>query len=147
MAHLNSLAAKITIYSAKKTQITLLLFPNIIILAKYFDFMDIFLKKLVKILLKYIKTNRSTIKLKVNKQLLYKSIYSLGQIKIEIFKIYIEINLAHSFITLLKLLAGIFYLFIQKFEHSFYLCINYQKFNNFILKNKYRLHLIKKFLY
>lgn len=49
VAYINSLRAKITIHSAKKTSITLLLVEKVIIPIKYSDFTDVFLKKLAKV--------------------------------------------------------------------------------------------------
>lgn len=45
IAYINQLANKITIYLAKKVNIVLLLVEKILILVKYLDFQDIFLKK------------------------------------------------------------------------------------------------------
>lgn len=52
MIHMAYLGAKILIYLAQKFQITLLITEKVIVLAKYFDFVEIFSKKLVMKLLK-----------------------------------------------------------------------------------------------
>lgn len=63
---MNSLRAKLTIYLTKKGFISLFLLQEVIILAKYSNFAYIFLKKLVKILLKSIKVNHHIIKFEKN---------------------------------------------------------------------------------
>lgn len=50
VAYINSLISKMIIYLAKKDPIALLLINKVIILAEYLNFVDIFLKNLVKIL-------------------------------------------------------------------------------------------------
>lgn len=54
MTNISRLAAKITVYLAKKDLIFLLLLENIIIILEYSDFADVFLNKIVKIFLKSI---------------------------------------------------------------------------------------------
>ena len=71
---------------------------SIEILAKYFDYSNVFSAKNVTELLKYFSINNNTIKLEKNKQPPFKSIYSLGSIELEILKTYIETNLANDFI-------------------------------------------------
>lgn len=68
------------------------------ILAKYLDFVDIFLEELAMKLLKYLCITKYTIDLEVDNQLLYKLIYSLELVKLKILKTYIKTNLANSFI-------------------------------------------------
>lgn len=72
--YMSSLIVIIKKYLARKTQISLLLVENIPILAKYSDFLNDFLKKLVEILLKYIIANIYIIKLKKYPPLFYKLI-------------------------------------------------------------------------
>lgn len=64
MVYISSLASKMTIYSAKKVLISLLFVEKVTIPAEYFDFIHIFFKKLVVILLKGIEVNEYTIDLK-----------------------------------------------------------------------------------
>lgn len=52
MAYTGNLAAKITIFQAKKTEIPLLLVKKVTILVEYSDFADLFSKKLAEILSK-----------------------------------------------------------------------------------------------
>lgn len=70
---------------------------NIIILMKYFNYIDIFLSKFMIKLLEFNNSNY-IIKLKKDKNLFYVVIYRLRSIKLEIFKIYIKINLIKYFI-------------------------------------------------
>lgn len=55
--------------------------------------------------------------------------------KLKTLKIYIKTNLANSFICLSKYLARSSILFVQNLDGSFYLYIDYQGFNNLIIKN------------
>lgn len=119
---------------------------NVIILIKYSDFTDVFLKKSTKVLVKQTKVNQNTIKLEKSKQPSYRPIYNLRLIELKILKIYIKTNLANSFIKSLKLLAKALILIVSKLYNNIYLCIYYRQLNNFIMKNQYLLPLIKKFL-
>ena len=79
--------------------------------------------------------NEHTIKLKKDKQLFFESIYSLELIELEILKTYIKTNLANSFIWPSKFLTRVLILFDKKLDRNLYLCVNYQDFNNIIIKN------------
>lgn len=50
--HISSLVVEMKIYLAKKAHISSLFIEKVIILAKYLDYIHVFLKDLVKILLK-----------------------------------------------------------------------------------------------
>lgn len=52
VSYISNLTVKMTTHSAKKVQISMLLVKKIIILVKYLDFMEVFSKKSVKLLLK-----------------------------------------------------------------------------------------------
>ena len=69
--------------------------------------------------------NEQTIKLQSNKQLVYKPIYSLSPVELEIFKTYIKTNLTNDFIWPSKSPAGIFIFFVQKLNSGFWLYIDY----------------------
>ena len=90
--------------------------------------------------------NKHAIKLPEGKQLLYKPIYSLGPVELEILKIYIEIYLKTGFIWPLKSSVNASILFDEKLDSTFQLCIDYWDFNNLIIKNQYPLPLIDKAL-
>lgn len=57
------LNSSIKIYLTRKTQIIFIFINKILIFKKYIDLRDIFFKKSVKLLLKYIKTNKQAIEL------------------------------------------------------------------------------------
>lgn len=63
---------------------------------KYLDFLDIFYSKKALMLLELTKFNYYTIQIYDNKPLFYRLIYSLGQVKLKILKIYIKINQINS---------------------------------------------------
>lgn len=67
--------------------------------------------KLAFKLFKYIRINYYDIELVDVQQLLYKLIYSLKSVELEILKTYIKINLVNSFIRPFKLLGGTFIFF------------------------------------
>lgn len=79
--------------------------------------------------------NQHRLKLKENKQPRYRPIYSLDAVELEIFKPYIETNLANSFIKSSKFLAKSPILFVLKLDKNFYLCVNYHGLNNPTIKN------------
>ena len=59
--------SKMTIHSRQKPQIAFLLMKKVIILEKYFNFADVFLEKLVEVLLKRMEINKHIIKFNKNK--------------------------------------------------------------------------------
>ena len=120
-----SLQSKMTIYPTREDQITFLLVEKVIILAKYLDCPKIFLKVLAKVLLEKTGANEHTIKLEQNKQPLYRPIYILELIKLEIYKTYIKTNLVNSFIKVLKSLADTLILFVCKLDGNFRLYVNF----------------------
>ena len=103
----------------------MLLTKEVIALAKYIDFADVFLKELANVHPEQIGVNEHTIKLEKDKQLSYRPIYSLKLVELKIFKTYIKTNLANSFIRALKSLARALILFAYKPNDSLRLCINY----------------------
>ncbi len=78
---------------------------SIKVFCKYIDFINIFLSKLVMKLSKYTSINHHAIELVDDWQSFYGSIYSLSPMELEILKIYIENNLANSFIKSFKSLT------------------------------------------
>ena len=64
----------------------------------------------------------------------------------KILKIDIKNKLANNFIRLFKSFIKAFIFFDKKPDKSLQLYINYQDFNNLIIKNYYSLLLIKKLL-
>ncbi len=80
------------------------------------------------------------------KQPLYKPIYALSLVELEIVKAYIETHLKTGFIRPSKSLAGAPILFDKKPDGCLHLCVNYQGLNNLTIKNQYLLPLIGKAL-
>lgn len=113
------------------------------VLAKYLNWSNIPLIKNAIELLENTKINEHTIELKEGQQSSFWPIYSLGPMELEMFKIYININLANSHIRLSKFLAGAPIFFNEKPDSSVGLCMDYWDFNNLIIKNKYPLFLIR----
>ena len=95
------------------------------VLSKYVNFADVFSPKLAVELPKYMEINDYVIKLMDDWQLLYHPIYSLGPVKLEMLKAYIENNLANGFIKPFKFFAEAFILFDKKPDNSLRLCVNY----------------------
>ena len=114
--------------------------------AEYLDFADVFSLDLVTELPEHIEINTHAIDLKEGKQPPYGPIYSLGPVELEIFKAYIETNLANGFIRPLKFPASAPILFDKKPDGSLCLCVNYRGLNNIIIKNQYLFVLVSESL-
>ena len=123
------------IHTVWVAQITFVLAKEVTVPAKYTDFVNIFLKKLGKVLLKRISINEHTIKLEKSKQLPYKPIYSFGQVELKIVKTYIETNLANGIILPSKSANTSLILFVWKPNDSLSWYFDYRDLNNFIIKN------------
>lgn len=67
--------------------------------------------------------NKYEIKLKLNKQLLYRQIQNQVQIELKFIKIYIKINLVNILIKSFELLIKISIYFDKKLDRNFYLYI------------------------
>lgn len=98
------------------------------------------------VLSKYSNINKYLIDLEPDKQLFYKSIYSLGPVKLETLKTYFKINLTNGFIEFFLFLASKSIFFIKKPNRNFCLYIDYQNLNNLTIKKWYLFLLISKFL-
>ena len=98
VANVSFVGSRINIYRVRKVQLALLLIKKATVLVEYPDFTNIFLQKSANIFLEWTGANQHAIKVKKGKQLPYGPIYNLGPVKFEIFKTYIEINLANGFI-------------------------------------------------
>ena len=146
VVHVSSLGSRMTIYSAKKAQLALLLAKEVTVPTKYSDFADVFLEKLANILLERTGANEHVIKLEEGKQPPYGPIYSLEPVELKTLKTYIETNLANGFIRALKSPAGAPILFVRKPDGSLRLCVDYRGLNNLTIKNWYPLPLIGEFL-
>lgn len=114
------------------------------VLGKYFNYSIVFLINKIAKFSEHIEINDYIIKQKEEKQPSFGLVYNLRPIKLKILKTYIKNNLANGFIQLSKSPTSISILFYQKSNSSFCLCMDYQGFNNFIIKNEYPVLLIKK---
>lgn len=106
---------------------------SISIVSKYTDFADVFSNKLATKLSKYIGINDYVITLIKRYQPPYGLIYSLGLVKFEILKTYIETNLANGYIKPSKALLSTHILFEKNFDGSLQLCIDYRVLNNLMI--------------
>ena len=130
-----SLKFKIIIYSARKVHIVLLLAKKVTITTKYLDFVDVFLGKSANVLLEQIRAKKHAIELEQGKQPPYRAIYNLGPIEFKTLKTYIKNNLANGLIKVSKSPIKALILFICKLNNSLYLCVDYQRLNNLMIKN------------
>ena len=92
---------------------------------EYFNFSDVFSSDSAAELLEHTRINDHPINLLDNKQPFYSSIYNLGQVELEMLKIYIKANLANGFIRPSKSPAGAPILFVQKKDSSLRFYVNY----------------------
>lgn len=108
-------------------QIRALLFDEnfIAILVEYSNYNNIFLTENITRFSEHIKIIDYAIKFKKSKQLLFRPIYNLGLIVLEIFRIYIETNIVNNFIWPFKFLTKVLTFFNQKLYRNFYFCVNY----------------------
>ena len=144
--YVSSLGSRISIYLARKARLALPLTEKVTVLTKYVDFADVFLEKLINILLEQNDANKHAIELEEGKRLRYEPIYSLGTVKFKTLKTYIETTLPNSFIQASKSLASAPILFVRKPNGCLCLCVDYQTLNNLTIKNRYPLPLIGKSL-
>lgn len=117
----------------------------IIIITKYAGLANFFSEKFATILPEHIEINIYTINLEKDKQPSYELIYSWELIELEILKTNIKTNLANGFICPSNSSIKALILFNQKLDWSFWLCVNYQGFNNLTTKNWYSFPFIGKF--
>ncbi len=110
--------------------------------SKYADFADVFLPKLAAELQEHTGINDHAIKFVDDWQTPYSPINSLGPMKLETLKAYIENNLASGFIRPSKSPAGAPIFFDKKPDDSLRLCVDYQGLNNLTIKNRYPLPLV-----
>ena len=139
VVHVSFLGSRMSIYPAKKTQLASLLTKKVTVPTEYSDFANVFLEKLANVLPEWTGANEHLIKLEKGKQPAYGPIYSLGPVEFKILKTYIKTNLANGFIRASKSPASAPILFVRKPNGSLCLCVNYQRFNNLIIKNRYLL--------
>ena len=134
------------IHLDKATQIASLLTEEVKILDKYSDFANVFLEEKTLVLPNCTDFIEYVIELEDDKQPSYEPIYSLGAMKLETLKTYIETHLKIGFIWPSKSPTGAPIFFNKKPDNSFCLCVDYRGLNNFTIKNQYPLPLIGEIL-
>ena len=117
--------SKMRFYLEFKARKGSLLTKKVTDFAKYLDFVDVFSRKLTKILLKQTKVNEYVIKFEKSKKAIYVPIYSSKQIEFKPFIIYIKTNQAKNSIGTLKSQTHALILNGFKFNCSFCFCVNY----------------------
>ena len=144
--HVTSLNLVPGIYPDREVWIASLFTKKVKIPDKYSDFTNVFWEEKALILLERTELNKYAINLKDGKQPLYEPIYSLGPVKLEILKTYIETHIKTGFIQPFRSFVGPLILFDKKSDGSLRLCVNYQGLNNLTIKNRYPLPLIRESL-
>lgn len=114
--------------------------------AKYLNYANIFSSNLAIKLPKNTGINTYIIKPIKGNQPLYKSIYALSQVELEILKAYIKSHLKTWFIRPSKYPINALILFNKKRDINLCLYVDYSSLNNLIFKNQYLLPLIDKSL-
>ncbi len=148
MIHVAALKAETSIHLLWAAQIATLQWDKatIEIPAKYFDYTDIFSSDLAIKLPENTSMNKHAIKLIKRKQPPYGPIYTLSLVELEVLKIYIKTYLKTGFIQPFKSSTDAPILFDKKPHSSLRLCVDYQGFNNLMIKNWYPLPLIGEVL-
>ena len=79
------------------------------------------------------------IKLEQGKQSMFEPIYALSEKELETLQKYLDKNMKKGFIQKSESPAEYLILFVSKKDESLWLCVNYHKLNNIIIKNWYPL--------
>ena len=139
---------ELDVYSSRKSQVSGLIAKEVFtkVPAKYSDFNDILSSDLASELLEHTRINDHAIELVDDQQPPCGPIYSLGPVKLETLKAYIETNQVNGFIRPSKSPARTPILFDWKSDGFFRLCVNYRGLNNLTMKNRYPLPLIGELL-
>ena len=117
VVHVTSLSLNsMSIHPAKEAQIASLIAEEVTILTDYSDFLDIFSEERALVLPEITDLNQHAIELQKGQQPPYGPIYSLGPVKLETLKTYIETNLANGFTRPSKSPAGAPILFVRKLD-------------------------------
>ena len=130
------------IHLDRAAQIASLLAKEVRIPDEYSDFADVFSEEKTLVLLERTELNEHVIDLEDGKQPLYRPIYSLGPVELEILKTYIKTHLKIGFVQPSKSPAGALIFFNKKPDGSLCLCVDYWGLNNLMIKNQYPLPLI-----
>ena len=148
VVYVATLSSEMAIHLSRLAQIALLKAEEapVTVPAEYSDSIDVFSEKLAAVLPEHTEINTYAIELEEGKQPLYRLIYSLDPVELEILKTYIETHLKTGFIQPSKSLIGTLILFNKKPDGSLHLCIDYWVLNNPTIKNRYPLLFIGKSL-
>ena len=146
VVHIASLNLAPGIHPDRAAQIASLLTEKVKIPDKYSDSTNVFSEETALVLLERTKLNEHVINLEDGKQLSYRPIYSLGLVEMETLKTYIKSHLKTGFIRPFTSPAGTPMLFDKKPDGNFRLCVDYQGFNNLMIKNWYPPPLIEESL-
>jgi len=111
----------------------------------YHDFLNVFDKEKTTQLLLH-QSYYHKIKLKNESQFFRSQLYLILSYKLQKIKEYLEENLKKKFITFSKASFASSILFVKKKDDSFHFCINYQKLNALIKRNRYSILLIDEVL-
>ncbi len=117
----------------------------IILLFKYFKFLDVFFKKKVNILSLH-QAHDYVIHFKKDAQFSVFTLYNISCDKILELRRYLNENLSKDFIQVSRSQTIIFVLFVKKFEEELCFCVNYWDLNAITIKNWYSLLLISETL-
>ena len=139
---------EIPVYSKKSALVGVLLFDkaSIEIPAEYSNNSNVFSAENLVELPKNTGINEHAIILEERNQPPFGSIISLGPVKLDILKTYIETNLANGFIRPSMSLTKVSIFFDQKPDRNLRLCVDYWDLNNITIKYRYPLSLIGKSL-
>jgi len=111
----------------------------------YHDFLNVFDKEKTMQLFLH-RSYDHKIELESENQLSRSQLYLMSSYKLQKIKEYLEENLKKKFITLSKASFASSILFVEKKDDSFRFCMNYQKLNALIKRNRYSIFLIDEVL-
>jgi hypothetical protein len=112
-----------------------------IVSTKYHDFLNVFSKKKIDILLSHKKHNHR-IELEKDKTHEYALLYNMSKEELLLIKKYLQKHLNKDFIESSIASYAFFILFTKKLDEELRFCVNYRKLNVIIKKNKYLISLI-----
>jgi len=115
------------------------------LLIVYHDFLNVFDREKTTQLLLHRSYNHK-IELEDENQSSRSRLYLMSSYKLQKIKEYLEENLKKKFITLSKASFASSILFVKKKDDSLRFCVNYQKLNALIKRNRYSMLLINKVL-
>jgi hypothetical protein len=129
----------------KKQENNTIIDSKSVISSEYHDFLNVFFKEKIDILLSH-KKHDHRIKLEKDHESdhEYASLYNLSKEKLLLIKKYLKEHLNKSFIESNTAFYASLILFAKKSENELRFCVNYRKLNAIIKKNRYSISLIAK---